>query len=282
MRARPACAAAFYTPASAAVVDDFVHGFAPPALPGPPVGAAVPHAGWSFSGRTAARTLFTLKAAAPPLETLVFLGAVHRLPLDRPAVDPHGAWETPFGELPVNEALAAELLAADLGLAADPEAHRGEHAIEVSLPLVRHFFPDADFVPIACPPSATAADFGARLGARLKGRPVAVVASTDLTHYGRDYGFAPAGTDGAAMARFMRENDERIIALAAALDAPAIVPEARENANACGSGALAAAVGAALAMGATQGILVEYTTSAAAFPGRTVDRAVGYAGMVFA
>lgn len=60
-----------------------------------------------------------------------------------------------------------------------------------------------------------------------------------------------------------------------------IVREARENRNACGSGALAATVAAAEAMGANKGHLLEYTTSHDVMPEGEFRMAVGYAGIVY-
>ena len=282
MGVRAACARPFYAGASPAAIEAFLRGFTPPALPGVPVGGVVPHAGWSFSGKTAARVFATLEQGGAKPSTFVFLGALHRLSTDRPALYPRGAWETPLGELPVNESLARELLEADIGVEADPSAHHGEHSIEVSLPFIRHFFPEADFVPIVCPPRRDCPQFGRALGAVLRDKPVVVLASTDLTHYGEGYGFAPAGSDAGTALRFVNENDGRIIRLVENLDADAIVQEAKSRMNACGSGALAAAVAAARVMGAQKGILVEYTTSYDVYPEDPVYRVVGYAGMVLA
>jgi len=112
-------------------------------------------------------------------------------------------------------------------------------------------------------------------------RPSAVVvASSDLTHYGERYGMAPAGT-GPAAETWMKANDRRIIDLATAMKAEAIVPEAESHHNACGSGAMAAAVACAKALGRKNGVLVEYTTSHDVMPEGEFDMAVGYAGIVF-
>ena len=100
-----------------------MRGFAPPALPGA-CAAVAPHAGWFFSGRTAARVFLTLAPAAPA--TLVLLGAVHRRPLEGPAVDAAQAWDTPLGPVAVDTALLADLRQADMGLEFDRDAHEGE------------------------------------------------------------------------------------------------------------------------------------------------------------
>ncbi len=279
MTTRKTCARSFYPEASAATIDEYVRGFAPPPLPGA-CAAVVPHAGWCFSGRTAARVFLALAPAAPA--TFVFLGAVHRRPLDAPAVDTAEAWDTPLGPISVDAVLLDELRRAGIGIEEDPGAHEGEHSIEVSLPFVRHFFPEARIVPIACPPFPGAPAFGAALGAALAGLRAVVVASSDLTHYGASYGFAPAAGDPAQVLRFVRENDERMLALVRGLRDDAILAEARAHQNACGSGAIAAAVAAARAMGARAGLVIEYRTSHDSLPEHPAGRIVGYGGAVMA
>jgi AmmeMemoRadiSam system protein B len=178
--------------------------------------------------------------------------------------------------------LAARLAEA-LGeaLATDADAHADEHSLEVQCPMIRALLPGAAIVPIAVPPSPSAAAFGARLAAVIApDEPVVVVASTDLTHYGRSYGHAPAG-EGPASQRWMEENDRRMIARCLALEADAIVPEAAEHQNACGSGALAAAVAFARARGVTGGTLLEYTTSYRELPEPVFRTGVGYAGLLW-
>jgi AmmeMemoRadiSam system protein B len=277
---RPA-APAFYRGDVRAQVSGFVQGFAPPAVPVRVTAAAVPHAGWVFSGRVAARVFETIRVRSDPA-TLILLGAVHRWGVRRPTLDPAGAWSTPAGPLPVDEALAARLADA-LGeaLEVDADAHADEHSLEVQCPMIRLLMPDARIVPIAVPPSGGAARFGALLAdAIAPDEPVVVVASTDLTHYGRSYGTLPAG-EGPSGRRWMEENDARMLALCEAVEADAIVPESAERQNACGAGALAAAAGYARARGVTRGHVLEYTTSYRELPDDVFRMGVGYGGVLW-
>ncbi|MBN1442631.1 MAG: AmmeMemoRadiSam system protein B [Planctomycetes bacterium] len=242
--------------------------------------AAAPHAGWRYSGGVAARTLKVLAASRP--EVIVILSAVHRSHLDRAVLYPRGSWETPLGEVEVDADLGAEILdAAPELLESDPDAHFDEHAAEVLMPFIREILPDARVVPIMVPPDTAAVQLGTAIAGRVADRRAAAVASTDLTHYGWAYQFTPAGT-GEKAHEWMRANDQRIVDLALRLEAEKIVPEARSHQNACGSGALAAAVAFARALGSPRGILVERTDSHEAVdPGSPFEMAVGYAGMVF-
>lgn len=280
MPVRAAVAADFYRDASPRVIASYLRDFEPPEIPARAVGAVVPHAGWLYSGRTAARTFAVLRERAQK-ELFILLGAVHRPGVARPAIYPSGAWETPFGPLPV-AAEVAEAIAEEAGGAARLSAagHEGEHAIEVQLPFIRHLYGEVPIVPIAVPPRDSTPAFGEAVARVARDRGGIVVASTDLTHYGPMYGFAPAGS-GEQARQFLVENDRRIIDLAIDLEAEAIVREARTHHNACGAGALAAAVSAARALGSERGVLVEYTTSHDVRPEGVFTMAVGYAGIVF-
>ena len=71
------------------------------------VGGIVPHAGWYFSGGIACNVISLLQDREPP-EVIVVFG-MHLHPGSACYMMPEGAWETPFGEIPVEEGLAAEL-----------------------------------------------------------------------------------------------------------------------------------------------------------------------------
>jgi len=80
---------------------------------------------------------------------------------------------------------------------------------------------------------------------------------------------------------WMRENDMRVVRMAEGLKAEEICREAARHHNACGAGAMAAAVSGSRVLGAVSGRVLEYTTSAEVLRERHTDRAVGYAGIVF-
>ncbi len=285
---RSPCAPHFYRGDTAWQVATFLRDFAPVERPLRPVAGVVPHAGWSYSGGTAARVFRNLADKRGLGDgagvSFVLLGAVHAGHVRRPAVYPAGAWRVPGGTVRVDDALAAALVAGAEGLVgASTDAHAGEHSIEVQVPLLHELLPAARIVPLAVPPTRDAVAVGRAVGTVAQGWPdgtVIVVGTTDLTHYGPHYGFVPAGEGPAAQA-WMEANDRRIIERATALDAPGVLEEAATHRNACGAGALAATIAAARAMGAREGVLVEYTTSHAVRPDEEFSMAVGYAGLLF-
>ncbi len=256
----------------------------PADLPGRLFGGIVPHAGWAYSGRLAAETIKAL-AAGGELQTFVLFGADHFGTVQAGEVYDSGAWATPAGEAPIDEQLAAEIIAADPNLRANPRAHLQEHSLEVQVPIIQAACPAARIVPIAVPPAAVAVQIGQAIGEVLAGKPaVRVVGSTDLTHHAGHFP-APGGR-GEAGVRWTEANDRRMIDLMESLAAERVVPEADARGNACGAGAIAATIAACRAMGATRGLCLEYTNSYrivhAAYPHDADDTTVGYASIVFA
>ena len=111
-------------------------------------------------------------------------------------------------------------------------------------------------------------------------RPV-FLASSDLTHYGQNYGLAPAGL-GFPGLRWAMENDQRLLLLVNQYQAEQIVPEVRGRTNACGGGAIAAMLAACREFGATEARVLRHTNSfqtLADVAPQSPNNAVGYAAV---
>ncbi|MBI5118839.1 AmmeMemoRadiSam system protein B [Candidatus Poribacteria bacterium] len=274
-------AANFYAGASASRIEKFLKGYTPARFDSPLVAGLVPHAGWDFSGAVAAKVFKSIECSRKP-ETIVLFGTVHH-DIRCNAIYPSGSWHTPLGEVQIDESLVGGILSRTEGLLeADESAHFHEHSIEVQMPFLKHFFPCAKAAPIAVLPDENAPVLGRKVGEFLKesGANAFVVGTTDLTHYGDAYYFAPRGSGPAAL-EWIRQNDARIIELAVKMKAEEILPEATRKKNACGPGAMAATVAAARALGSTTGRVIEYTTSYDVMPEPVFRMGVGYVGMVF-
>jgi hypothetical protein len=264
----------------------------PSDLPAPRYGGLLPHAGWSFSGRLAAMTLKAL-LGDEPAETLVIFGADHT-GASQAGSEPRGqlwtgeAWQTPLGDVAVDNKLAEALLSdAQAGplLQANPQAHSREHSIEVQVPLIKYIAPDTQIVPITMPVASMATQAGRVIAAFVEGweAEVAFVGSTDLTHHGGRFG-NPGGY-GEESEAYARENDHRMLDRIERLAVEEILPEAVSHHNACGAGAIAAMVAAAGQQGASRAEVLEYTNSYEVLrrqsPGMRDDTAVGYASVIF-
>jgi AmmeMemoRadiSam system protein B len=108
------------------------------------------------------------------------------------------------------------------------------------------------------------------------------LASSDLTHYGPAYRFAPAGV-GSAGLDWAKGNDRRLLDRIEQFEPERVVEDVRQHANACGGGAIAAMMAACRELGATRASVLRhansYETLAAVAP-QTADNAVGYAAAV--
>lgn len=106
--------------------------------------AMVPHAGYIYSGPTAAKTLSLL----PKASTAIILGPNHTGRGSKCAISGAEGWMTPLGFVPVNQELACQIVdrcpVADL----NNDAHASEHSIEVILPFLQFGKLATQIVPI--------------------------------------------------------------------------------------------------------------------------------------
>ena len=109
-------------------------------------------------------------------------------------------------------------------------------------------------------------------------RRVGFVGSTDLTHYGSDYGFTPRGTGPEAFEWVRSVNDKSFINAALLYDWEEMIHVGVNNHAACSSGAAAAAAVFAAAQGAVHAELLTYATSRDIMPGESM---VGYASILY-
>jgi len=285
MTTRPAVLAGRWYPADADGCVDQLDA-APPcdvALPDQAFGAIVPHAGWVYSGALAYETLRQLHARRGDADLVVVFGG-HLGPRHPPRLLMEERFETPFGPMPI-----AETLAQDIAMAVECDIETAEefyddNAVEVLLPMVRRLWPHAALITLGVPPTDRAASTGREVLdlARRRGfQRVAVVGSTDLTHYGPNYDFQPQGRGHVGLEWVKTTNDPEVIEHITHLDARQVLASARRHQNACCPGAVNAALGATLDLGATRGALAGYTTSwdvRADTPNPTSF--VGYAGLL--
>jgi len=238
--------------------------------------AISPHAGWYYSGRTAARAVSALQR---DIETVVVLGG-HLASGSPPLFAMEDAAMTPFGPMPIDLKLRQELCK-ELDGAQD---RYRDNTIEVLLPMARFFFPKSELLWLRLPAhisSFEAGKFISETAAKLN-RKVNVLASTDLTHYGANYGFSPKGTGSEAL-RWVREvNDASFIKAVEAGDSVEVLRRAERDSSACSAGAVLGAMGFAEAEGLGTARLLEYATSAdVQEDGKVPDSFVGYAAFAF-
>jgi AmmeMemoRadiSam system protein B len=120
-----------------------------------------------------------------------------------------------------------------------------DNTVEVLVPMVRFFFPQARLLALRLPADFSSYETGKALAeaAKALGRKLAVLGSTDLTHYGRNYGLNPRGGGQRALAWVREVNDRRFIEAVLSGDAGAVLSRAEGELSACSAGAVLGALG---------------------------------------
>jgi len=250
----------------------------------------VPHAGWSFSGGPAAAVFKALKEGDLVDRVVLFGG--HMGPSSAGWILNEGVWETPLGSLQQDSGFAGALAQKGGGVFSEigPDDYEPDNTIELQLPFVKYFFENAKIVVAGVPATSEGLALG-RLTAELsssmerevegeasnsRGRTI-IVGSTDLTHYGINYGFMPKGLGPEAVSWVKEVNDGRALKNIQGLNAKEFLDDALTAHNACCPGAAGAALTAAKAMGSERGEVLDYFTSYDIQPGASF---VGYAAAV--
>lgn len=209
----PAVAGSFY-PDTPARLNAFLDGHLfPPATVRAVRGLIVPHAGYQYSGPTAAEGFSQVPAEG--FKRAIVIAPSHRVGFAQIAVAPFRAFRTPLGDFAEDEAACAALAAASPLYRFEARPHFQEHALEVELPFLQRLAPAAQLVPLVCGqlelPAIIAA---AKALAPFWDPDTLLVASSDFTHYGEafDYVPFPRREAGPAIERLDRGAIDRIVA----------------------------------------------------------------------
>ncbi len=150
----------------------------------------VPHAGYRYSGQVAAYSYKQI--AGKKYSRVIVMGPSHRLPMEDVASVPSAThYATILGEVPLDTAFID-------ALKKHPEfrtlrgADEDEHSVQIQIPFLQRALGDFTLVPIVVgqlSPTATRTIANILLG--LIDANTLVVASSDFTHYGPNYGYQP-------------------------------------------------------------------------------------------
>ena len=283
MKYRPADFAGSWYPSSRSdclkTIEDYIKSGPPcPEEGQEAVGGIVPHAGWYFSGKIACNVIKCLGEGSSS-DTVILFGR-HLHSGSPNYIMEAGEWETPLGFLKIDDELSRKIAAEFSFSLETTNSYEQDNTIELQLPFVKYFFPQAMILPVGIPPRPSSIEIGKRIveiGQSL-GRKMVVIGSTDLTHYGYNYGFTPKGTGKSAVEWVKDENDRQMIDLMLTMDAKRVIDEALRNFNACCGGAVAAAISAVKQIGAISASELIYSTS---YDIRPDSSFVGYVGIVF-
>ncbi|KAF2956731.1 AmmeMemoRadiSam system protein B [Marinitoga sp. 38H-ov] len=147
-----------------------------------PTGIISPHAGYIFSGKTAAYAYSELYKKGN-IKRAIIIGPNHTGIGPNISVYPEGTWVTPLGELEIDD--KTNELIEKLGISGDFSAHRFEHSIEVQLPFLQYLYGNIfKIIPIILSDQSleTTKNLAKVLNEIIDDGTV-IIASSDLNHY---------------------------------------------------------------------------------------------------
>jgi MEMO1 family protein len=229
-------------------------------LPGALLGLVVPHAGYAYSGSTAAAAYAQLRGRS--FRTAVIVSPSHREYFNGLSIFDGDAYSTPLGIVEVDTSLRDALLEHRGAFMLSRFGHRDEHAIEVQLPFLQRVDDDLRIVPIVIGDQRR--EYCLLLGellAQCAGDGVVLIASSDLSHFHEDR--EAKMLDRVAMDDLVASSATRLLDHLH-----------DRKTEACGGGAVAAVLHAASHRGPIETRLLRYCTSGDVSGERS--RVVGY------
>ena len=149
------------------------------------VAIVVPHAGLAYSGTVAAAAYQQL--AHFDFDSAILLGPSHYVSFEGTSIYPRGAFETPFGQLGIDESLASDISSLSDIVREIPETHMKEHCLEMQLPFLQYLAPTCRIVPLIMghQTALTIGTTAIAIASAVKNcdRRVLLIASSDLSHY---------------------------------------------------------------------------------------------------
>lgn len=146
-----------------------------------PKAIIVPHAGYIYSGATAAAAYARLANGREAIKRVILLGPVHRVPVRGLALPLADAFATPLGDIEIDQ-LAVASIKNKPQIAISALAHEQEHSLEVQLPFLQSVLSDFKLVPFAVG-DATPEEVADVLNILWGGPETLIVISSDLSHF---------------------------------------------------------------------------------------------------
>ena len=235
--------------------------------------AIVPHAGWFYSGQIAFNAISCLKSNS---QTIVIAGG--HLSENDPVLS---AREDKFDAVTGVIENDMELLNYLSEFHNFYEDDYPDNTVEVNLPMISYLFPESRILWLRIPPDYEKIRSIAEHiynYSKNTSRTITVIGSTDLTHYGYNYGYHPHGEGMEGLNWVKDVNDKEFIDLITDYQIKKAIDHSKKNLSACSSGGASLAAEYAMLNKCRKGELISYQTSYDISPS---DSFVGYAGIIF-
>jgi len=145
-------------------------------------GIVSPHAGYVYSGKTAAYAYNLLKDKS--YKTVIVISPSHAEYFPGISIYDGDAYETPLGIVEIDQTMSEELVQNSKIIFRGIEGHRREHALEVQIPFLQSVLKDFKIVPIVMgDQSKMFVDHLSEKIAKAANEETLVVASSDMSHF---------------------------------------------------------------------------------------------------
>ncbi|MFX0066875.1 MAG: AmmeMemoRadiSam system protein B [Candidatus Hermodarchaeota archaeon] len=241
------------------------------------IGVVSPHAGYVYSGMAQSHSYAALAATKTCYRSFLLLGLSHHGYFSALSL---ADWKTPLGVLKNDQELGEAL--AQTGIPADERVHKQEWSLEVQIPFLQYVFGDsAKIVPLIISDDMPTSEIAEKIVSVLKdfkSEKIGLIASSDFTHYGLNFGFHPFNTKEAPTK--MKELDGGAIDYLLKFDSEGFLEYIKKTgATICGRKPIACLTEVCRQIGATKAELNCYYTSGDIE--HNYSRAVGYASISY-
>lgn len=151
------------------------------------LGLISPHAGYRYSGPTAAygyKVLSQRKA-----KRIIIIAPSHYYGFGGIALTDATHWQTPLGEIPIDIESVKKLAEINL-FSYRSDVWNKEHSLDIQIPFIQMVCPEAKIVPLVA--GKMTPEMIREAGKAIRGlwdKDTVVIASSDFTHYGPNYGY---------------------------------------------------------------------------------------------
>ena len=231
-------------------------------------GIIVPHGAYIYSGAISAHAFFAI--ASRNIDTFILIGPDHNGIGKRISVTSEGYWQTPLGDVLIDNTITNDLKRSCDFIEEDKIVHQIEHSLEIQVPFIQYSFGNSfTIVPLLLrdqdiETSMLLGNLIAKYSAR---KNVMIIASSCLTHYESNSS--------------VQKKDFQIIKSIENLDIESFYQSLINfKASVCGYGAIASLMRAVQILGSKKGELLRYATSGDVTSDNK-NTVVGYASIAF-
>lgn len=236
----------------------------------------LPHAGWFFTEELIFNNLKTIHNQNLRVDLVIIIGG-HQDSGGIPIILNYDSIETPLGEIQTERTLIQKIN--NLFNMKNENNFMNDNTIEIFLPFIKYFFPESNILCYYPPANEKAFLISDYIYNYCKDNNINFIAigSADLTHYGPNYFFTPAGI-GQKSFEWAKENDYKLINYCLKLDIESILENYENLKFTCSPNSIISIINFAKLMNKKEGILLEYSNS---YYKMKSSSFVGYASILY-